>query len=115
MSYDLDFWKQPPGFKISAQTVYERLSDGQSVDGLEDLPIEAMVQRIADAFADWDRLDAMYWESSRGAFQLFTTPQFLRVDCYGMERDDLNKLIGIAGEFGCPLYDPQVGRRFEAG
>ncbi len=112
MSYDLDFWKYKPGVSLDHQTTYERLSDGQVVDGLEDLPIQEMVERLHQVFSEWGQLDDHTWESDRGTMQVYTTQQFFRVDCYGMNTDDLNKIIEVAAEFGCPLYDPQVGRRF---
>lgn len=115
MSYDLDFWKQPPGSVFDPQATYERLSSGESVEGLLNLPIEMIMQKIAETFHDWVRLDDATWESAkRGSFQVYTTPQFLRVDCYGMDGEDMNTLIDIAHDFGCPLYDPQVGTRFDA-
>ena len=42
-----------------------------------------------------------------------TTPQFVRIDCYGMKGEDMNKFIDILDEYGCPLYDSQVGERFD--
>lgn len=114
MSYDLNFWKQRPGVELDPQSIYERLSDGSQVDGLEDLPIGSIVERIAAEFAHgWERLGQQDWDSSRGSFQIFTTPQFFRIDCYGMEGEDMNRFIDIAQEFGCPLFDPQTGVRYD--
>ena len=82
---------------------------------LEELPIEEMLSRVKAIFAGagWTQLDELNWESAGGAFQIYTTSQFFRVDCYGMEGEDMNRFIDIASEFGCPLYDPQVGTRYE--
>lgn len=114
MSYDLDFWKYKPGIVMNHQDVYEKLSDGYHVDGLEELPIPQFLKRVKEVFlADgWEQLDELNYESDKGAFQIYTTPQFFRVDCYGMEGEDMNKFLDIASEFGCPLYDPQVGERY---
>jgi hypothetical protein len=30
-----------------------------------------------------------------------------------MDGDDLNRFIDIGAEFGCPLYDPQAGKRYD--
>lgn len=35
------------------------------------------------------------------------------IDCYGMDGEDMNKFIDILFEYGCPLYDPQVGERYD--
>lgn len=115
MSYDLDFWKYRPGVSLDHQETYEKLCDGQTVEGLEELPIDRMLSRLKQVFADWEQRDAETWESDNGTFQVFTTPQFFRVDCYGMEGDDMNKIIDVASEFGCPLYDPQVTTRYDGG
>ena len=116
MGYDLDFWKyeSEPGNGFNHQDVYEKLSDGKVVTGLETLPINNILSRISDVFESdgWHKLDELNWESENGAFQIFTTSQFVRIDCYGMNGDDMNKFIDVATEFGCPLYDPQVGNRF---
>ena len=115
MSYDLNFWKYKPGVYLEHQSVYEQLSDGQAVDGVEELPIAAMIQDVALAFTEgWERVSDESWESEdRGAFQLYTTPQFFRVDCYGMEGEDMNRFIDVGLKYGCPLYDPQVPKRFD--
>ena len=113
MSYDLDFWKYKPGVSMNHQEVYEKLSQGQYVEGLEKLPIAELIERVEAAFSSgWERLDDVTWEGTSGAFQIYTTPQFFRVDCYGMSNEDMNRFIDIAAKFGCPLYDPQVGKRF---
>jgi hypothetical protein len=116
MGYDLDFWRYQvePGNDVDHQKTYEMLSNGQVVDALENIPIQELLQKVNEVFSGegWEKLDDLNWESDRGAFQIYTTPQFFRVDCYGMEGDDMNKFIDIASEFGCPLYDPQVGNRY---
>ena len=85
------------------------------MDGVEELPVANMLERVRDTFSaqGWSALDELNWESDRGAFQLYTTPQYFRVDCYNMDGEDMNHFIDIANEFGCPLNDPQVGQRFD--
>jgi len=117
MGYDLNFWKQKPSAKFDPQTVYEKLCDGGRVPGLEELPIEQIMARFKEVFAKrWTQLDPLNWERKRGsgAFQVFISSQFFRVDCYGMKGEDMNTIIDIGLEFGCPLFDPQVGKRYDA-
>lgn len=115
MSYDLNFWKYQSEIYLDSQTTYASLCDGERVEGLEDLPIEEMLDRLKVFFSDgWAQTEELNWEAtSRGAFQVSTTPQMFRVDCYGMSDDDMNRFIDLGTEFGCPLYDPQVGTRFD--
>lgn len=114
MSYELNFWRYEPGVSLDNQRTYELLSVGQSIDGVEVIPIDLVRKRVLEEFAKrgWEKLDEDTWESKKGAFQLFTTPQFLRVDCYGMQGEDMNVFIDVAHEFLCPLYDPQEGKRY---
>ncbi|PKV11467.1 hypothetical protein [Xanthomonas prunicola] len=115
MSYDLDFWKYKPGISLDHPFVYERLTEGEHVEGLEELPIEMMLSRLEELFSDgWAQSDVLHYESDdRGVFQIFTTAQFFRVDCYGMSGEDMNRFIDLGKEFGCPLYDPQVETRYD--
>jgi hypothetical protein len=114
VSYDLNFWRTKPGVKLDPQKVYERLSTGEQLEGLEDLPMPSLLARAADTFAEcWERLDPQTWESSNGAFETFTMSQFSRVDCYGVKAEVMDLFFDIGLEFGCPLYDPHTGVRFE--
>ena len=115
MSYDLNFWKYKPSVSLDHEATYESLCEGREVEGLETLPIEKMLARLTVLFADgWVQLDELNWEApSRGAFQISTTPQLFRVDCYRMNGEDMNRFIDLGTEFGCPLYDPQIRTRFD--
>lgn len=114
MSYDLNFWKYQPGVYLDHQTVYEACSAGRQVPGLAPLPIESILAQVTKTFSDWTRLgDVDYEKAGAGAFQIFTTPQFVRFDCYGMDGDHMNKLIDVMITYDCPLYDPQVSTRFD--
>lgn len=114
MSYDLNFWRYQPGTQMDHRAVYEKLCDGDRVQGLEDLPIDAIKARIVETFSqEWRQLDQNSWEGESASFQVYTTSQLFRVDCYGVSADDMNKIIDVLAEFDCPLYDPQVDRRFD--
>lgn len=114
MSYDLNFWRYKSRIRLVHKTVYEQLSAGQHVDGLEDLPIEDIIRRVKETFSDWEKLNERTFDGGeRGGFDIFTTPQSFRVDCRGLSDDEMNAFIDIGSEFGCPLYDPQAGQRYE--
>jgi hypothetical protein len=114
VSYDLGFWKVKPGVKLEAQEVYEKLCRGERVEGLEEPPIEEIIERIHKAFAvGWTRLDHWTWEAPKKSFQVFTTPQFFHLNCGGMTGQEMNVFVEIGLEFDCFLYDPQTGIRYE--
>ena len=115
MSYDLNFWKyEDESAANDHQAVYERLSGGEFVEGLREIPVDKIMDRITEVFSalGWTTEDEETWEGENGAFQIDITPQYLRVDCYGIDGDDMNRLIDIGIEFGMPLYDPQISTRF---
>jgi hypothetical protein len=114
MSYDLDFWRYKPGVKLDHHKVYEQLSNGEQVVRFDDLPIELILSHIGQVFSEWEKLDDRTFDGGDlGMFQVFTTAQFFRVDCSGMDGEALSKIIDIGKQFGCSLYDPQVGKRFD--
>jgi len=114
MSYDLTFWKQSPEFSGSPQDTYEKLSEELPVSGLEALPIDEFKGRIMATFSGCAASErAINWEGKEGAFQVTWSERHVRVDCYNLTEGAMNRLVDIALEFDCPLYDPQVGRRFD--
>ena len=116
MSYDLDFWKYKNDVYLDNQLVYEKCSDGEIVEGLEDLPIEFILKDIVNEFKEWKSdSDGTFFENvdGDGAFEIYYNRQFVRFDCYGMYDNDLNRLIDVMLKYDSPLYDPQVGQRFD--
>ncbi|MGB8455898.1 MAG: hypothetical protein WCD89_26735 [Anaerocolumna sp.] len=114
MSYDLGFWNYKNGVYKDNQETYMQLSNKEYVAGIADLPIDEILEHIADEFKDWERCGQYDFESDdRGAFQVMVTKQFVRIDCYGMSKFVMNKFIDILSDYDCPLYDPQVPQRFD--
>lgn len=115
MSMDLNFWKYKEGVAHDNDRIYEKACcDGQPVEELERLPIDEILTRIASVFSDWTALDKKHYEKEdQGAFEIFTTSQIVRFDCYGMQEADMNSLMDILIDYGCPLYDPQISTRFD--
>lgn len=115
MSYDLNFWKYKKGTYLDNQEVYEKCSDEQIVDGLEDLPIDSILKNVQTEFTDWEMEDSnIDYENpkGKGSFQIYTTKQFVRFDCYRMKGEDMNRIIDVMYKYDCPLYDPQVPQRY---
>ena len=113
--YELLFWKYLEGVYLNHQEVYESLEEEAPIDGLEELPIQLILNRIASVFSKWEKVDDTSWKNSNGvgAFQVKTTPQSIQIDCYGTEGKTMDKLVDIMEEFKCPLYDPQVPERYD--
>lgn len=115
MSMDLDFWKYKNNVEQNHKEVYEQACcGGVELPVLESLPIEEIRGKISNVFKDWTAMDGdTYEKEGHGSFSIFTTSQIVRFDCYDMGGDEMNTFIDIMAEYGCALYDPQTGERFE--
>lgn len=113
--YELIFWRYQDGIYLNHQLVYEALVEEEIVEGLEELPVTVIVNRINSVFSNWEKVDENSWKNpnGKGAFQVKTTPQSIQIDCYGTEGKTMNLLVDTMEEFKCPLYDPQVPERYD--
>ncbi|CAD0008083.1 MULTISPECIES: hypothetical protein [Flavobacterium] len=113
--YELLFWRYLDEIYLNNQEVYEALLEKQEIEGLEILPIQIILNRIGSVFSQWEKVDENSWKNNtgKGAFQIITTPQSIKIDCYGTEGKTMNKLVDLLEEFKCPLYDPQVPERYD--
>lgn len=114
---DLNFWKYKENIVHDHAAVYQTACcDGDAMEELEILPIDEILKKVAVAFSDWTIQDGGkdFEKEGHGAFQIFTTSQIVRFDCYGMQEVDMNLLMDILIDFGCPLYDPQISTRFDS-
>lgn len=115
MSVDLNFWRYQDGVSLDHAAVYQSACCNQeAVEGLAALPTEDILKEIAAAFHGWDSPDPFHYEKSGcGSFQISATPQVIRFDCYSMQQADMKRFSSVMSRFGCPLYDPQQGVRFD--
>lgn len=113
--YELLFWRYLDEIYLNHHEVYEALVEKEGVIGLEKLPVEVIINRINSVFSKWERIDENSWKNNagKGAFQVITTPQSIKIDCYGTEGKSMNQLVDLMLEFKCPLYDPQVPERYD--
>lgn len=113
--YELIFWKYLEEVYLNHQEVYEALDDETTIEGLEELPVQVILNRIASVFSKWEKVDENSWKnnSGPGAFQVLTTSQSIQIDCYGTEGKTMDQLVNIMEEYKCPLYDPQVPMRYD--
>ena len=120
MSYDLYFWREEKPLDLSPGEVCDLLADEQHVEGIVNLPIDQVKQRFAETFPGInDCLSYLDWEGEGSYFQVHWPPDpvnALIVNCgYQLleSPDTMNRIMDVAQQFGCALYDPQVGQRFE--
>lgn len=113
MARDLSFWKNKRGIQIKNSDIYKDLSDGKYLDYICEIPSEQILQDITCEFAEWERLNEFCFENRHESFQVFITKQFVRVDCYSMTEQNMNKIIDILLKYDCPLYDAAIDTRFD--
>jgi len=113
--YELLFWKYTDGIYLNHHLVYEALEEQETVEGLEELPVSVILNRINSVFSNWEKADENSWKNpnGKGAFHVKTTPQSIQIDCYGTEGKTMNLLSDTLEEFKCPLYDPQIPMRYD--
>ena len=120
VGYQLIFWRQAAD-RLDPKSVYTDLMDGVRVAGLAELPVAAIVERIAELFDEGIDDDAagfaLAWVSSdeMSSLQIETSTQHVHVEMRPLDQDTANSIIGVLSEFDCPLYDPQIARRFAPG
>jgi hypothetical protein len=114
LSYDINFWKQQRPLALSAQEIYERLNKKEPVEGLAKLPVDEILARLKAAFPDFDPAESFpLARTSEGSIEFFWSDQHFRFDIRGI-CGDCQKLVDIMSEFGCPMYDPQEGKRHDS-
>ncbi len=116
MSYDLVFWKQVSECTDPPSRIHGLLLAGVMPDGVEEIPVEKLLGRVREAFTDVIEVVGLaFWDGGdRGMFEVRWSPCHIHFCCRELGADEMNRLIEIAHEFECPLYDPQVDTRFAA-
>ncbi len=115
MSRDLAFWKYDTGVYLDNQKVYEKVCcEGEILKGLSDLPISEIKRRIDEVFGDYDKPDESVYIGEAGDFVVNLNEKSVVFNCsWSLPPEELNQIIDILLEFGCPLYDPQIDVRFD--
>jgi len=113
MSRDLSFWKIKEKSEAENKDIYKSLSEGKFLTYVNEIPVSQIIDDFHKAFIKWINHDNRYYEKDNEAFELMTTYQFVRVDCYEMTVDNMNKVIDIMIKYDCPLYDAAIDVRFD--
>jgi len=96
--------------------------NGEHVPGVDLLDPDAIEAALIAAFPDWTventrasgaEQTMMAGPGDRGAIDVGYGPQSVTTTCYGMEPEQWNVVISTLVDLGLPLYDPQIGYRFD--
>ncbi len=124
MSYDLWFWNQSTKLKKAPEDIVEEFVEGKTVEGIKSLEIDKILGQIIEEFPDAEK---EHQKESGELVQIVIdrnktedwiilvewSGQYLCVESHGAPGEVLNQFIDISLEFGCRLYDPQTGTRYD--
>ena len=110
MTYDLAMWSAQAEPSLAPPQVYEQLCGGEHVDGLEDLPLDQVKASVKERFPGIEEdIYELNWNGDDETLQVTWSPQHVHFECHNPSEDTLARLVLLATEFECVLYDPQAG------
>ncbi|MDH3755137.1 MAG: hypothetical protein OEU32_14800 [Acidimicrobiia bacterium] len=121
VSYDLVFWRQHPTEARTPVEILQAIATGPGpTEGLVPLPTESMIARLLEVVPSAERLPNGEGEwivcdgpDQSWSFQIeWSTTHFWASLRGAWTGATANKLVDVALEFDCPLFDPQTGERF---
>jgi hypothetical protein len=102
------FWNPGPNVRLSPMEVAQELTWGEEVEGLIDLPVKEIIDRLKSEFPQHDEQPGtLVAHGGIGKFEATWTWQHLRVECHDLPAADRQRLIDAVESFGCMAYDSQ--------
>jgi hypothetical protein len=99
------FWKVGPNVTLSQPEVARELLWGEEVDGLIDLPIREIIDRLKTEFPQHEEKPGLLvCRAEGGSFEATWTWQHVRVDCRDLAESDRQRLIDAVESFGCRAW-----------
>lgn len=103
---ELLFWKAGPALKFSAPEVARELVWGEEVDGLIDLPIREILDRLKAAFPQHEeKTGLLIGHADTGSFEATWSWQHLKLHCRDLSADDRQWLIDTIESFDCMAFE----------
>jgi hypothetical protein len=97
------FWKAGPQVRLSPAEICRDLTWGEEVEGLIDLPVKEIIERLKAAFPDHDELPGqVIGRTAEGSLDASWGWQFIKIACRDLEASDRTRLIHAVGY---PAYD----------
>lgn len=97
--------------KLSPAEIARELLWGEEVDGLIDLPIRQILDRLKSEFPRHDEKSGLLVaHGAMGSFEATWTWQYVRVDCRDLPLSERERLIELIESFDCMAFDPQLSK-----
>src|SRR5262245_3815737 len=94
------FWKSGPNVKLSAPEIARELVWGEEVEGLIDLPVREILDKLKTEFPQHEEKSGLLTcRSDGGSVELTWTWQHLRADCHDLSEADRDHLIETIESF----------------
>ena len=104
MAETLLFWNAGPAVKLSPPEICRELTWGEEVDGLIDLPVKQILDRLKATFPRHEERSGEFTgHGSSGSFDATWTWQYIKAELHDLPDDDRQRLIGAVGY---PAHEP---------
>lgn len=101
----LMFWQAGPHVQLAPAEICRELVWGEEVEGLIDLPVRDIIDRLRAAFPRHEEQSGqLIGHSASGSFEATWTWQFVKVTCHDLEEESREL---IAQAVGFAPYDPE--------
>jgi len=101
------FWKPGPAVKLSPPEVARELVWGEEVEGLIDLPVREIIDRLKAEFPQHEeKSGVLVGQASGGSFEASWSWQHIRMECHHLPASDRERLIDAIESFDCMAYEP---------
>jgi hypothetical protein len=107
MSETLLFWKPCPDLTMPGEDIARELNWGEEVEGLIDLPIKEIIDRLKAAFPDHVERPGTLSARTRagGLWEATWGWQFFKVELHDAPDEDCRRVIDILADFGCGVHE----------
>jgi len=107
MSDILLFWKARPDLALPPDAVARELNWGEEVEGLIDLPVKEIIDRLKAEFPDHVERPGLLTAKtpSGGSWEATWAWQFFKVELRDMPDDARQRVIDVLADFGCGVHE----------
>lgn len=107
MADTLLFWKARPGLTLPDEDIARELHWGEEVDGLIDLPVKEIIDRLKQEFPNHEELPGSLSANTPGGSSWEATWgwQFVKIELHDAPDEARAKLIELLAEFGCGVHE----------
>jgi hypothetical protein len=100
------YWQQRSDLAMQPPAIAQELAWGEDVDGLVDLPIREILDRLKAAFPRHrETAGHLSLEFAAGRAEATWSWQHVRLELADMNEAERQRLLDVAAEFGCTAYE----------